>query len=404
MIKKRACLSVLDSRATKWVRETMQEHLNMHANEPFAWLHPDILGLYSDNLFDPSNTSKDTISGTRSILTGLLSSLPDSCASQLEGIPLPLFYDRLARELSERIRSMWLKSKTCTSQMSKHKLHQYIMAMTECVSEKALDRHPQLTVVAIELGILSMISASMLNESSLPFQILHQSKCHVCKERGHGYTSHHQIVPLINRLYQNQEGVNLQSVTDSPQSSPLCALSVEGLDLGHTFLLVAKLMQWHNLALPEAQALSVCSEWMVSTEMPCTADFFKRLSALQTSAEDRAIKNMYASNTTKQSSYIYDDVMDAWVCVKNSSKHDADKENVNIATRKPLTEMKATGTRRQSNEISSFDDDEIDFLSNKDNIRSSRVCRKVQRLDVGKEARRYDRARRRRRQPLIPFL
>jgi len=401
----------MDSKTKKWVRTSLQEHLKSLPIKPFAWFHPDILQLYMDNLFDPLNTSEDVISGTRSILTGLLDAMPSSLTSQIEGIPLPLFYDRMAREISKRVRSTWLKGKSCTSQASKQKLHQYIMAMTEFVSEKALDRHPQLTVVAIELGILAMISASMQKDTISPLRILHDPECYVCKMRGHGYTTHRQLISMIDRLYQNQEDVNLQSVTDSPESSPLCALSVEGLDLGHTFLLVAKMMQWHDLALPEAQALSVCSEWMVSTEMPCTADFFKKLSALQTNAEDRAIKNMYATNSKNQSSYIYDDVMDAWVCVKNSSEHalyDVNKENAPIATGSPA-EMKSHNVRpmhlaRQALEISPGEEDEIDFLSNKRNIRTPRVCRKVQRLDVGKEARRQTRARHRYRQPWIPYL
>ena len=409
MIQKKAYFSDMNSKTKKWVRESLQEYLKTLAMRPFAWLHPDILHLYKDNLFDPVNTSEDVISGTRSILTGLLEALPSSNTSHIEGIPLPLFYDRMAREISQRIRSMWLKSKSSTSQASKHKLQQYIMAMTECVCEQALFRHTQLTVVAIELGILSMILASMQKDTVSPLQILRDRECYVCKMRGYEYTTHRKVISMILRLYQNQEDVNLQSVTDSPQSSPLCALSAEGLDLGHTFLLVSKMMQWHDLALPEAQALSVCSEWLVSTEMPCTADFFKKLSALQTKAEDRAIKNMYATNSKKQSNYIYDDVMDAWVCVKSNS--DANTDNLSAVTGDQPAYMKSHDERpmhhlvRQAVEISSpCEEDEIDFLSKKSPIRSSRVCRKVQRLDVGKEARRQTRARHRRRQAWIPYL
>lgn len=417
MIQKRAYFSDMDSESKTWVQKKLQIYLKTSPMSPFAWLHPDILDLYSDYLFESSSTTGDVIPGTRSIVTGLLTAITSSGASQIGGIPLPLFYDRLAREISERIRSMWLKSKTSSSKISEQKLNHYILAMFKCVSKEALGQHPQLSVVAIELGILAMISTSMQNDTVTPFQMLHHVECHVCKLRRYECATHRQVVSMITCLYQNQGDVNLQSVTDSPQSSPLCAMSVDGLDLGYTFLLVAKLMRWHGLALPEAQALSVCSEWMISKEMPCSSEFFKRLSALQTNAEDRAIKNMCAFNPEGQSSYIYDDVMDAWVCIKKSSgKHvpygSDNKENMPIARGSSTTKRNDHRRRPGSNlvrqpiEIPICEEDEIDFLSNKSNLQSSRVCRKVQRLDIGKEAQRYNRARyrQRQRQSWIPYL
>ncbi|WFD28987.1 hypothetical protein MNAN1_004006a, partial [Malassezia nana] len=416
MIQKRAYFSDMDSRSKTWVQAKLQVYLKTSPMSPFAWLHPDILDLYSDYLFESLSATEDVIPGTRSIVTGLLSAIQSSGASQIAGIPLPLFYDRLAREISERIRSMWLKSKAFTSKTSEQKLNHYILAMFKCVSKEALGQHPQLSVVAIELGILAMISTSMQNDTVTPFQMLHHTECHVCKLRRHECATHRQVVSMITCLYQNQEDVNLQSVTDSPQSSPLCAMSADGLDLGYTFLLVAKLMQWHGLALPEAQALSVCSEWMISKEMPCSSEFFKRLSALQTNAEDRAIKNMCATNSKAQSSYVYDDVMDAWVCVKKSSRkhqlYGSDKENMPMTRGSPTTKRNDQKGRPGSNlarkaiEIPICEEDEIDFLSNKSNLGSSRVCRKVQRLDIGKEAQRYNRARyrQRQRQSWIPYL
>jgi len=93
-----------------------------------------------------------------------------------------------------------------------------------------------------------------------------------------GHNKHKELLELIRQLYNAQQDVALQSIIDSPDSSPLKALSNEGLDLGHTFMLIAKEMQWHNMALPEAQALAVCSQWMTASDMPCSDEFFRRLS------------------------------------------------------------------------------------------------------------------------------
>jgi len=178
-------------------------------------------------------------------------------------------------------------------------------------------------------------------------------------------------------------------------------------------------MQWHGLALPEAQALAVCSEWMTASNMPCTDEFFKRLSMHQADAENRALVTIQnKAKGGKSAAYIYDDIIDAWVAPESSQptmrKYSEIKGN-DIPL--PLISQVGLGKNKRQQRYSdtlskisgqhgnySQEDDEIDFLRNPDTSKFSRVCRKVRRLDVALEARRPQMKARTRRASLLPYL
>lgn len=349
---------------------------------------------------------------------GMLDCIDGMTIDHIQGIPLPLFYDQLSRAIATRVRTYWLHSKLHSSIASQQKLDDYLIEITKCVSSFALKQHPQLIVVAIELAILTIIRLGTHYDTISTMQLLRHSECIYCKVSKDEHNRHKGLLCLIQELYSAQE-VTLQSVSDSPDSSPLSALSNEGLDLGHSFMLVAKQMQWHGLALPEAQALAVCSEWMTVSNMPCTDEFFKKLSIHQADAESRALITIQNNAKSGESpAYIYDDIIDAWVAPESSQptmrKHSEIKRND-----LPLSLISQVGSennkRRQRYsdtlpKISvqhgnySQEDDEIDFLRNPDTSDFSRVRRKVRRLDVALEARRPQMKARTRRASLLPYL
>lgn len=271
--------------------------------------------------------------------------------------------------------------------------------MTQCVSDFALHGHEQLVVVAIELAILAIIRIGTYHGTFSTMQLLQDPECRYCKQMS-GHNKHKELLELIQQLYNAQQDVALQSIIDSPDSSPLKALSNEGLDLGHTFMLIAKEMQWHDMALPEAQALAVCSQWMTASDMPCSDEFFRRLSMYQADAENRALLT-----SSQAGAYIYDDIVDAWVSPESSrpNMHRSLSEKENIVP--PKRRRRHTDILPRCADFAQEDDDEIDFLGHADELNSSRVRRKVQRLDVAREASRSQMlGRRSRRSSLLPYL
>lgn len=402
----------LDRRAKSWVRSQLKEHLQSHPFSIFAWMHPGIVTLFVDEPFDPMLPIPHLVAGSEDLMSCVLARMEDSSVTMIEGVPIPAIYDSLARELVERVRSIWLQSKTRTSIAAKQRLDYYILSMTKLVSRFALNNHPELLIVAIEMAILAMICIGMEHDSVSPIQLLSHTGCHACERSTSSKETHNQLACLLQELYSAQDGVTLQSITDSPESSPLLALSGDGLDLGHTFMLVAKEMQWHDIALPEAQALSVCSEWMTASGMPFTDDFFKKLSSLQIDAENRALKAMHRNGSVLQSNYIYDDIVDAWVPPESYTLNvvKEDKENrcypkevqpTTLRRKRKLT--CAPKTDQLDIPPMTQDDDEIDFLGVQNMQHAPRVCRKVQRLDVRQEALRQ-KQRRKTRPSLLPYL
>ncbi|WFC96471.1 signal peptidase I [Malassezia brasiliensis] len=213
------------------------------------------------------------------------------------------------------------------------------------------------------------------------------------------------LVKLIDRLYRSQDGVTLQSVMDSPHSSPLRALSVDGLDVGLTFLLVSKLMRWHELALAEAQALSVCAEWISATDVPYSREFFERMSALQADAEKRALYTL----SPDRSDYVYDDVIDAYVLRDASAPTVPPAPKRVPLSARPMNDTPPVRRTKAPSKIPSLasDDDEFDMFRVNPARRAARVCRTVQRLDVRKETVRQAQRRmcaKRRRSSLLPYL
>ncbi|WFD32944.1 hypothetical protein MSPP1_003997 [Malassezia sp. CBS 17886] len=165
----------------------------------------------------------------------------------------------------------------------------------------------------------------------------------------------------------------LQTTLDLPETSPLSALSADGLDLGHTFLLVSKQMSWHALALPEAEALAVCSAWIARTEMPVPAEFHARLSQLQTDAESRALR----SRADGDCRYVWDDVVDAWIPLRRRTHplHDITNTAVRAPKRRHSTALHAPIPKFPSELRESSDTDEIDFLNGTPAL-PARICRK----------------------------
>lgn len=382
-----------------WIQEQMAEVLQNHPRGVFCWLHPDVLGLFSDGIYSPCGLSRDIVQGTRGIMCGVLRPLEQISTDTIEQVPVPYLYDTLSRELATRVGACWHQSKSLTSVAGKQKLDTYILEMTQCVSHFALHGHEQLVVVAIELAILAIIRIGTYHGSLPTMQLLQDPGCRYCEQMP-VCNKHKQLLNLIQQLYNAQQDVALQSIIDSPDSSPLKALSNEGLDLGHTFMLIAKEMQWHNMALPEAQALAVCSQWMTTSDMPCSDEFFRRLSIYQADAENRALLTSSQAGT-----YIYDDIVDAWVAPESSrpTMHRSSYEKENMVP--PKRRRRHTDILPRSADLVQEDDDEIDFLGHADDLNSSRVRRKVQRLDVAREASRSQLlGHGRRRSSLLPYL
>ena len=399
----------LHRRSRLWMQKELKYMLK-NANMVLAWTHTDVFRVFSDDPFDPRVAHTQLSAGTFELLDGVLSTLHGIASSHVYGIPLPMVYDRLAREVTRRVLSAWIECKKLTSMQSKHKLLAYFEQLTHCISTYALGEHSEFAVTAIELAILTLICSCLNFNSVSPLEPLQRTACVDCVQSAQQKVLHTKFTVLIRKIYQAHEDVTLQSISDSPQSSPLSAMSAEGLDLGHTFLLVAKLMRWHDLPLPEAQALAVCSGWMAATDMPCTADFFKRMSSMQADAESRALQSLRLLDG--DSSFVYDDVVDAWVAAESRQP----KKDMLQANNDPCFRFQWQGgsTKRKRlsgglasslNETQVEEDDEIDFLRNTQNLHSSRICRRVQRLDVAQEATRFQRqARRSHETPLLSYL
>ena len=389
----------LDPSVQQWMQGQMVKFLDNHPRGVFCWLHPDVQGLFSDDVNSPRDLSTDIVKGTRHIMCGVLRPLEDISTDTIQQVPVPYLYDTLSRELATRVGACWHQSKSHTSFAERQKLDTYILEMTQCVSDFALHGHEQLVVVAIELAILAIIRIGTYHGTISTMQLLQDPECRYCKQMS-GHNKHKELLELIRQLYNAQQDVALQSIIDSPDSSPLKALSNEGLDLGHTFMLIAKEMQWHNMALPEAQALAVCSQWMTASDMPCSDEFFRRLSMYQADAENRALLT-----SSQAGAYIYDDIVDAWVSPESSrpTMHRSLREKENIA---PLKRRRRhTDILPRCADFAQEEDDEIDFLGHADEINSSRVRRKVQRLDVAREASRSQMLGHRScRASLLPYL
>lgn len=412
MYQHRILVQHLDRAGLKWVQTSIPSIIGNHHHGAFCWLHPDVLDMFPDALYNPRDATSTIAGGIKTILHGVLDSICDVEADTIQGVPLPLLYDSLSREIATRVRTYWLQSKTFSSLAAKQKLDAYLLELTRCVSHLALNRHPQMAIVAIELAILSVIRISTHYGTVPVITVLRDSECQYCRRQvSGGHNRHQEMLKLIRKLYSAQHDVSLQSITDSPESSPLNALGNENLDLGHTFMLVAKEMQWHNMALAEAQALAVCSEWITSSDMPCSDEFFKKLSLHQADAENRALEMMQVDGdqTGSKRAYVYDDIVDAWVDPECSYPHmrtpSDNKENVCLAVNAGGSKhvRRTSDTLRHADAM--LDDDEIDFLGHSNNLSSSRVCRKVQRLDIAREARRAQmQGRGRRRASLLSFL
>ena len=390
-----------------WLQHRLQLYFEAHPELALGWLHKDVLELFADEPFALQSHAHRILHGTKPVLHGVFGAIEQVCVAQPVHtcIPIPLLYDQLAREITRRVCSAWSQSKKEASALAKRRHVQYLLQLTYLVSRHAMGRHAPLVVVAIELAILTMLCLSTQHDTVSPHDLLQSAHCAQCQTPGQGCAAHGQLVKLIDQLYRSQEGVTLQSVMDSPHSSPLRALSVDGLDVGHTFLLVSKLMRWHELALAEAQALSVCAEWISATDVPYSREFFERMSALQADAEKRALCTL----SPDRSDYVYDDVIDAYVL------RDASAPAVPPAPKRtPLVarSMNDTPPARPTPMPSKIpplasDDDEFDVLRVNPARRAARVCRTVQRLDVRKETARQTQRRmcaKRRRSSLLPYL
>ncbi|PKI82705.1 hypothetical protein MVES_003335 [Malassezia vespertilionis] len=383
---------------------------------PIDWQHPSILHLFSDQLFKSNFRVQDAINGTKTVLGGSLANLDPSTYDEIgTGIPLAFLYDRIARELALRVQNAWLECKSYSGILAKQRLQKYLLQMTFCVSRYALEKHTPLVVVAIELAILTMICISTQCGTVSPSMLLEQTHCEQCRQGGRGLNAHEQLGKIIQKLYMTQDDVTLQSIRDSPESSPLCALRAEKLDLGLTFMLVTKLMQWHDLALPEAQALAVCSDWISASEIPHSTIAFQRLSLMQEDAERRALRNPAMHDTD----FIYDAVIDAYVATdsshpgmqpsaqhnKSPPSHPLREIEWNVQhARLKRRESDATIPKKLHSCSSHYEADELDLLSYDPLHGTPRVRRKVHRLDVATEARRNRNMRVAAHRSLYPYL
>lgn len=398
-----------------WLRAEVKDFFQDDPNLAIGWLHPNVLELFTDEPFSKHCRALHIMSGSKTVMSGLLGIIEAATAAaeseDIIDIPSAFLYDQLAREIARRVHKSWNQSKKEASAFAKHRHEQYLLQMTFCVSQYALHNHAPLLVIAIELSILSMICLSTQHGTVHPTELLYANECALCNKHTHGQSGHGELTKLIQMLYQLYDGVTLQSISDSPQSSPLRALSTNGLDLGHTYMLVSKMMKWHALALPEAQALSVCSKWMSPSQLPCSREFFRRISSMQADAENRALCHL----SPNRSGYVYDDIVDAYVLRDSSipNMSPVQQENrplynpqVNSITKRKLTECGASPTvKAQAPLTSRENDDELDLLTNTSALASSRVCRKVKRFDVGQENTRQQTVRGiSRRKSLLPYL
>lgn len=323
-------------------------------------------------------------------------------------------YDRLSRALVQRIRCAWTTARNQTSMAAKRRLEYYIVSLTREVTNHALHGHFPLIIVAIELAILSIICIEMQERKTTPKDLLQRPTCHTCQSSKIQASMHEEMFNLIKHLYQADSHVTLQSVLDSPESSPLCALRADGLSFGDTFLLVAKVMQWHGYALPEAQALAVCSDWASSVDLQESNAVIERLSKLQADAENRALQIISERESVPcRYQYIYDDVVDAWIIresitnaglqQRDTQGRDLYQKQGNVQKRRaPLQEVNPNLLQGPCPPTSELD--EIDFLSIQPTRYPSRVCRKVQRLDIKQESLRFRKAARRPRESLLTYL
>lgn len=390
-----------------WLQHRLVRYFEAYPELALGWLHKDVLDLFADEPFALQSHAHRILHGTKPVLHGLFGAIENVCAAPHvhTSIPVPLLYDQLAREITRRVCAAWSQSKKETTALAKRRHVQYLLQLTFFVSQHALGRHAPLVVVAIELAILTMLCLSMQQDRVSPHALLQCTHCVQCQTPGQECAAHGQLVKLIDRLYRSQEGVTLQSVMDSPHSSPLRALSADGLDVGYTFLLVSKLMRWHELALAEAQALSVCAEWISETDLPYSREFFERMSALQADAEKRALRTL----SPNRSDYEYDDVIDAYV-LRDTSAPAAQRapKRVPLAAR-AMNDTPPAQPTAALDKIPSLasNDDEFDVLRANPARRAARVCRTVQRLDVRKETARQARRRmcaKRQRSSLLPYL
>lgn len=391
-----------------WFQKQVVDYFNQHSNVTIGWLHRDVLQLFDDNPFALDCRAHHLIDGTKTVLQGLFCLIHQTSHEHnlTRDIPHSFLYDQIAREITRRVQYIWLQSQTMTSNSAKHRHEQFLLQLTYCVSRCALCRHAPLIVVAIELSILTMVCLSTRHGTKSPMSLLRSSECHKCQMHDQGRVAHHELVKLISKLYQSQPDVTIQSVLDSPQSSPLSALSADGLDLGHTFMLVSKFMKWHGLALAEAQALSVCSEWMSSSSATCSRESFRRLSEMQADAESRALHSLIPN----RSDYVYDDVVDAYVLrdssIPNMCPSVSRSNNIPPTKRKRINFRDTLDIRSPTFPTTHEDNDEIDFLTNATVLDSARVSRRVQRLDIGAENRKQRRlsTESTRRKSLLPYL
>lgn len=398
-----------------WLRAEVKGFFQNDPKLAIGWLHPNVLELFTDEPFAKHCRALHIMNGSKAVMSGLLGIIEATTetteSEDINDIPSAFLYDQLAREIARRVHKSWTQSKKEASAFAKHRHEQYLLQMTFCVSQYALHNDAPLLVIAIELSILSMICLSTQHSTVHPTELLYANECTLCKNHTHGQSGHGELTKLIQMLYQLHDGVTLQSISDSPQSSPLRALSTDGLDLGHTFMLVSKMMKWHALALPEAQALSVCSKWMSPSQLPCSREFFRRISSMQADAENRALCNL----SPNRSGYVYDDIVDAYVLRDSSipNMSPVQQENrplynpqVSSIAKRKLTECDASPTVKARVPLSSREnDDELDLLTNTSVLASSRVCRRVKRFDVGQENTRQQTVRGiSRRKSLLPYL
>ena len=120
----------------------------------------------------------------------------------------------------------------------------------------------------------------------------------------------------------------------------------------------------------------------------------------QADAENRALLT-----SSQAGAYIYDDIVDAWVAPESSrpTMHRSAREKENMVP--PKRRRRHTDILPRSADLAQEGDDEIDFLGHADDLKSSRVRRKVQRLDVAREASRSQMlGHGPRRSSLLPYL
>ena len=193
--------------ALKFLQHQLSTRLYDHPKRSICWLHPDVLELFPDGLYQPFCAPSDLVGGTRKIMHGMLDCIDGMSIEHIQGIPLPLFYDRLSRAIATRVRTYWLHSKLHSSIASQQKLDDYLIEITKCVSSFALKQHPQLIVVAIELAILTIIRLGTRHDTISTMQLLRHSECIYCKVSKDEHNRHKGLLYLI------QESVSYTHLT-----------------------------------------------------------------------------------------------------------------------------------------------------------------------------------------------